>query len=78
MNEPSELPEQTESETKHTLMSDNPNDVFKPIGIEDVVSGQFDQAAEGVISPLITKARIGTAGRVSKIAQSVGASWPRV
>jgi 23S rRNA pseudouridine2605 synthase len=55
MNEPSELPEQTESETKQTLMSDNPNDVFKPIGIEDVVSGQFDQAAEGVISPLITK-----------------------
>ncbi len=30
-------------------------DVFKPIGIEDVVSGQFDQEAEGVISPLITK-----------------------
>lgn len=55
MNEPSELPEQTESEPKQPLMSDDPNEVFKPIGIEDVVSGQFDQDAEGVISPLITK-----------------------
>lgn len=55
MNEPSELQEQTESEPKQPLMSDDPNEVFKPIGIEDVVSGQFDQDAEGVISPLITK-----------------------
>lgn len=30
-------------------------DPLKPIGIEDVVSGQFDQEAEGVLSPLITK-----------------------
>jgi 23S rRNA pseudouridine2605 synthase len=30
-------------------------DPLKPIGIEDVVSGQFDQAADGVVSPLITK-----------------------
>jgi len=55
MNEPSELPEQTESEHKEPLTSPDANDVFKPIGIEDVVSGQFDQAAEGVISPLMTK-----------------------
>ena len=55
MNEPSELPEQTESEHKEPLTSADANDVFKPIGIEDVVSGQFDQAAEGVISPLMTK-----------------------
>jgi hypothetical protein len=30
-------------------------DPLKPIGIEDVVSGQFDQEADGVVSPLITK-----------------------
>jgi 23S rRNA pseudouridine2605 synthase len=30
-------------------------DAFRPIAIEDVVSGHFDQSAEGVISPLITK-----------------------
>jgi 23S rRNA pseudouridine2605 synthase len=31
------------------------HDIFKPIAIEDVVSGQFDQEAEGSISPLLTK-----------------------
>lgn len=30
-------------------------DPLKPIGIEDVVSGQFDQGADGAVSPLITK-----------------------
>jgi len=30
-------------------------DPLRPIAIEDVVSGQFDQEAEGVISPLLTK-----------------------
>ena len=30
-------------------------DPLRPIVIEDVVSGEFDQEAEGVISPLITK-----------------------
>lgn len=40
MNESSETPSQ---------------DPLRPIAIEDVVSGEFDQEAEGVISPLITK-----------------------
>ncbi|MEN9996570.1 MAG: Ribosomal large subunit pseudouridine synthase [Pseudomonadota bacterium] len=31
------------------------HDIFRPIAIEDVVSGQFDQEAEGVVSPLLTK-----------------------
>jgi 23S rRNA pseudouridine2605 synthase len=30
-------------------------DPLRPIAIEDVVSGEFDQEADGVISPLITK-----------------------
>lgn len=30
-------------------------DPLRPIAIEDVVSGEFDQEAEGVISPLLTK-----------------------
>ena len=30
-------------------------DPLRPIAIEDVVSGEFDQEAEGVLSPLITK-----------------------
>ena len=55
MTETSELPEPTES----AFPPENPpvetSDIFKPIGIEDVVSGQFDQAAEGVLSPLLTK-----------------------
>ena len=40
MNESSETPSQ---------------DPLRPIAIEDVVSGEFDQEAEGVLSPLITK-----------------------
>ena len=40
-------------------MTDSPElptqDPFRPIAIEDVVSGEFDQEAEGVISPLLTK-----------------------
>jgi 23S rRNA pseudouridine2605 synthase len=40
MNESSETPSQ---------------DPLRPIAIEDVVSGEFDQEAEGVVSPLITK-----------------------
>jgi 23S rRNA pseudouridine2605 synthase len=31
------------------------HDIFRPIAIEDVVSGQFDQEAEGLVSPLLTK-----------------------
>lgn len=34
---------------------DADHDIFRPIAIEDVVSGQFDQEAEGVVSPLLTK-----------------------
>jgi len=30
-------------------------DPLRPIAIEDVVSGEFDQEAEGIISPLLTK-----------------------
>ena len=30
-------------------------DPLRPIAIEDVVSGEFDQEADSVISPLITK-----------------------
>ena len=30
-------------------------DPLRPIAIEDVVSGEFDQEAEGTISPLLTK-----------------------
>ena len=55
MNEPSDLPEQTEPAPQLDNLPSDSNDVFKPIGIEDVVSGQFDQAAEGVLSPLLTK-----------------------
>jgi 23S rRNA pseudouridine2605 synthase len=55
MNEPLDLPEFSEGVPSKPLGHDEAEDVFKPIGIEDVVSGQFDQAAEGVISPLITK-----------------------
>ncbi len=40
MNESSETPSQ---------------DPLRPIAIEDVVSGEFDQEAEGVVSPLMTK-----------------------
>ena len=31
------------------------HDIFRPIAMEDVVSGQFDQSAEGLASPLLTK-----------------------
>ncbi|MFY8193213.1 MAG: pseudouridine synthase [Limnohabitans sp.] len=55
MNEPSDLPEQSEAISAPTIKQADVIDVFKPIGIEDVVSGQFDQEAEGVVSPLITK-----------------------
>ena len=55
MTEPSELSDPTESITSKPMNVVDENDVFKPIGIEDVVSGQFDEAAEGVVSPLITK-----------------------
>ena len=55
MNEPSDLPEQSESIPAPPIHQADVIDVFKPIGIEDVVSGQFDQEAEGVVSPLITK-----------------------
>ena len=49
MTEMPQAPEPTSNqpETDH--------DIFKPIAIEDVVSGQFDQEAEGAISPLLTK-----------------------
>lgn len=49
MTEMPQAPEPTlnQPETDH--------DIFKPIAIEDVVSGQFDQEAEGAISPLLTK-----------------------
>lgn len=30
-------------------------DPLRPIAIEDVVSGEFDQEAEGIISPILTK-----------------------
>ncbi len=40
-------------------MNDSPDqpdeDILRPVGFEDVVSGQFDQEAEGLVSPLITK-----------------------
>jgi len=40
-------------------MNDYPDqpdeDILRPVGFEDVVSGQFDQEAEGLVSPLITK-----------------------
>ena len=55
MNEPSDLPEQSEANSAPPIKPAGVIDVFKPIGIEDVVSGQFDQEAEGVVSPLITK-----------------------
>ena len=55
MNEPSDLPEQSEAISAPPIKQADVIDVFKPIGIEDVVSGQFDQEAEGVVSPLITK-----------------------
>ena len=55
MNEPSDLPEQSEAISSPPIKQADVIDVFKPIGIEDVVSGQFDQEAEGVVSPLITK-----------------------
>jgi 23S rRNA pseudouridine2605 synthase len=55
MNETSELPEPTESAFPQEKSPTETSDIFKPIGIEDVVSGQFDQEAEGVLSPLLTK-----------------------
>ncbi len=55
MNEPSDLPEQSEANSAPPIKPADVIDVFKPIGIEDVVSGQFDQEAEGVVSPLVTK-----------------------
>ena len=55
MNEPSDLPEPSEAISSNPVKQAAMIDVFKPIGIEDVVSGQFDQEAEGVVSPLITK-----------------------
>lgn len=55
MNEPSDLSEQSETISAPPIKQADVIDVFKPIGIEDVVSGQFDQEAEGVVSPLITK-----------------------
>ena len=55
MNEPLDLPESSEVKPSQATIQAETDDVFKPIGIEDVVSGQFDQAAEGVTSPLITK-----------------------
>ena len=55
MNEPSDLPEQIDASKAQPVSSSDAHDAFKPIAIEDVVSGQFDQAADGVISPLLTK-----------------------
>jgi 23S rRNA pseudouridine2605 synthase len=45
-------------ETKTAHAPENLQDqehALRPIAIEDVVSGHFDQSAEGVISPLLTK-----------------------
>jgi 23S rRNA pseudouridine2605 synthase len=55
MNEPLDLPASSEDVPSQPSTHAATEDVFKPIGIEDVVSGQFDQAAEGVVSPLMTK-----------------------
>lgn len=55
MNEPSDLPVQIDASKAQPASSSDALDVFKPIAIEDVVSGQFDQAADGVVSPLLTK-----------------------
>lgn len=55
MNEPSDLPVQIDASKAQPASSSDALDVFKPIDIEDVVSGQFDQAADGVVSPLLTK-----------------------
>lgn len=49
MTEMPQAPEPTSNQP------DTDHDIFKPIAIEDVVSGQFDQEAEGAISPLLTK-----------------------
>ncbi len=49
MTEMPPAPEPTASE------QNTDHDIFRPIAIEDVVSGQFDQSAEGAISPLLTK-----------------------
>ena len=55
MSETSDLPEQPEPALPQDQSTAGTADIFKPIGIEDVVSGQFDQEAEGVLSPLLTK-----------------------
>lgn len=51
-------PQQTEG-AEFTQAEAHPNaedhDIFRPIALEDVVSGQFDQSAEGLASPLLTK-----------------------
>lgn len=47
-----ELPEMPK---KPETMTEVDHDIFRPIAIEDVVSGQFDQEADGVVSPLLTK-----------------------
>ena len=55
MNEPSDLSGPTVVAPDNSLAPRSTQDVLKPIAIEDVVSGQFDQDADGVISPLMTK-----------------------
>jgi 23S rRNA pseudouridine2605 synthase len=49
MTEMPQVPEPT------SIQPETDHDIFRPIAIEDVVSGQFDQEAEGIISPLLTK-----------------------
>ena len=48
-------PDSSEALNASAHPQDVDHDIFRPIAIEDVVSGQFDQAAEGLVSPLLTK-----------------------
>lgn len=50
-----DLPEVPDGAETPTVSVESDHDIFRPIAMEDVVSGQFDQEAEGVISPLLTK-----------------------
>ena len=50
-----ELPEAPGTPEPADTQQQADHDIFRPIAIEDVVSGQFDQEAEGVVSPLLTK-----------------------
>ncbi|MEY2947097.1 MAG: Ribosomal large subunit pseudouridine synthase, partial [Pseudomonadota bacterium] len=53
--DPSTKPDSSEALNASVHTQDVDHDIFRPIAIEDVVSGQFDQAAEGLVSPLLTK-----------------------